>query len=80
MTVEPFANRFGRFIRSRRRELNITQEQLAAMLGISQPAVSSWELGASTPAAQALLGLMRALQFELVDVVALLETPNGEAA
>ena len=80
MTDAPFAFRFGHFVQSRRRELGITQEQLAETLGISQPAISSWERGGSSPTASALLGLLRALQLELADVVAILDGPDDEAA
>jgi transcriptional regulator with XRE-family HTH domain len=78
MSESPFADRFGALIRRRRRELDITQEQLAVTLGISQPAISSWEHGGSTPTAEALLGLLRALQLTLVDVVELLEDTTGD--
>jgi transcriptional regulator with XRE-family HTH domain len=78
---DPFPCRFGRLVRRRRRELELTQERLASTLGISQAAISSWEHGTSTPTAQALLGLLRALELELVDVIGLLDDePNGEAA
>lgn len=80
MSEGSFATRFGRLIRRRRRELEITQRELAIALGISQPAISSWEHGGSTPTAEALLGLLRALQLTLVDVVELLDEPDGEAA
>jgi transcriptional regulator with XRE-family HTH domain len=79
MSGESFASRFGLLIRRRRRELDITQAALSATLGISQPAISSWEHGGSLPTAQALLGLLRALQLDIADVVALLD-PDGEAA
>lgn len=34
-------------IRSRRKELNLTQEQMAAYLGVTAPAVHKWEKGVS---------------------------------
>ena len=34
-------------IKTRRRELGMTQEQLANLLGVSAPAVSKWEQGVS---------------------------------
>lgn len=36
-------------IRARRRELGLTQEQLASRLGVSAPAVNKWERGNSYP-------------------------------
>lgn len=80
MQEASFSYRFGQLIRRRRRELEITQTELALALGISQAAISSWEHGGSTPTAHALLGLLRALDLELVDVVTLLDEPNGEEA
>ena len=41
----PIAN----IIRERRRELGLTQEQVARSLGVSAPAVNKWERGASYP-------------------------------
>lgn len=35
-----------------RAEHNLTQEQLAKVLGTSQKAISSWEVGTSTPKPQ----------------------------
>lgn len=52
-------------IRKRRRELGLTQEQLAQMLGVSGPAVSKWEQGASFPDVTLLLSLARALHTDL---------------
>lgn len=37
----------GRFIAERRRELNLTQKDLADKLGITDRAVSKWENGVS---------------------------------
>ena len=34
-------------IQQRRKQLNLTQEQLAAHLGITAPAVNKWEKGVS---------------------------------
>lgn len=52
-------------IRSRRRELGMTQEQLAQMLGVSGPAVSKWEQGISYPDITLLPALARALHTDL---------------
>lgn len=37
----------GRFITKKRKEQNLTQEQLAERLGISNKTVSKWETGGS---------------------------------
>ena len=52
----------GGHIAARRKALGMTQEQLAAMLGISAPAVSKWETGSSYPDITLLCPLARALE------------------
>lgn len=37
----------NRIIQEKRRELGLTQEQVAQYLGVSTPAVSKWEKGVS---------------------------------
>ena len=39
----------GKFIAKKRREQNLTQEQLAERLGISNKTVSKWETGKCMP-------------------------------
>ena len=39
----------GRFIAEKRRARNLTQEQLAELLGVSNKTVSKWETGKSMP-------------------------------
>ena len=49
-----------------RKENNITQEQLANMVGVTAGAVSKWENGNSTPDITLLAPLARALDTSLV--------------
>lgn len=42
-------SKIGMFIATRRREKNITQEQLAEMLGITNKSISKWENGICLP-------------------------------
>jgi len=49
----------GETIRARRRALGMTQEQAASRLGVSAPAVSKWEMGASYPDVTLLPALCR---------------------
>ena len=51
-------------IRNRRRELGLTQEQLAGKLGVSAPAVNKWERGNSYPDITLLPVLARTLRVE----------------
>lgn len=39
--------KIGEIIREKRRELSLTQEHLADLLGVSAPAVHKWEKGVS---------------------------------
>ena len=39
----------GEIIREKRRELSLTQEQLADLLRVSAPAVHKWEKGTTYP-------------------------------
>ena len=41
--------KINQIIRQRRRELSLTQEQVAAYLGVSTPAVNKWEKGSTYP-------------------------------
>ena len=63
-------------IRSRRRALGMTQEQLADRLGVSAPAVSKWEQGASYPDVTLLPALARALGIDLNTLMGFERTPE----
>ena len=39
--------KINEMIRTRRKEMNLTQEQVAQALGVSGPAVNKWERGVS---------------------------------
>lgn len=47
--------RINQVIRQRRKELSLTQAQVADYLGISTPAVNKWEKGLSVPDAGLLI-------------------------
>ena len=47
----------GKFIALKRKEKNLTQEQLAETIGVSRQAISKWESGTSTPELDKLLAL-----------------------
>lgn len=49
-------------IKERRRQLGISQEQLAKTLGITKGSISQWERGATKPRGQNLFSLAQALQ------------------
>lgn len=52
-------------IRQRRKELDYTQEQIAQSLGVSIPAVSKWESGATYPDVELLPALARVLKIDV---------------
>lgn len=52
-------------IRNRRKELNLTQEQVAGYLGVTAPAVHKWEKGTSYPDVALLPALARLLKMDL---------------
>ena len=51
--------KIGEIIREKRRELSLTQEQLADPLGVSAPAVHKWEKGTTYPDITTLPALAR---------------------
>lgn len=62
----------GARIRKRRQNPDLTsgpltQEQLAAVMGVSQPTISDWELGRTLPSVPVLLQLVEVLELESLD-------------
>lgn len=41
--------KINQIIREKRKELSLTQEQVAELLGVSTPAVNKWEKGSTYP-------------------------------
>ncbi len=52
-------------IKEKRKELSLTQEQLANQLGVSTPAVSKWESGSSYPDITILPNLAKILKTDI---------------
>ena len=65
-------NKIGKFIASKRKEVNITQEQLAEKLYVTDRAVSKWERGLSLPDAGKMLDLCSILNISVNELL------NGE--
>lgn len=57
--------KIGEIIREKRKELSLTQEQLADYLGVSAPAVHKWEKGITYPDITTLPALARVLKTDL---------------
>lgn len=60
-------------IRRKRKELNLTQEQIATILGVSAPAVNKWENGNSYPDITLLAPLARILGIDVNELLGFYE-------
>lgn len=65
-------------IRARRRELGMTQEQVALALGVTAPAVSKWEQGATYPDVTLLPALARLLQMDMDALFGFRRMPDAQ--
>lgn len=65
-------NKISNFIKAKRKELNLTQEELAEKLFVTEKAVSRWETGRGTPDISLLIPLSKALKVEISEIL------NGE--
>ena len=61
--------KIGKFIAERRKDLNLTQMQLAEKLGITDRAVSKWENGKAMPDSSIMLELCEILQISVNDLL-----------
>lgn len=68
---------FAQFLVGKRREKNITQGQLADMVGVSHQAVSKWERGESMPEISKLSDLSSALNVSTEDILTAMHTDSG---
>ena len=60
----------GRFIAEKRRAKNLTQEQLAELLGVSNKTISKWETGKSMPDYAVVESLCKALNITIPELLA----------
>lgn len=70
--------KIGAHLAALRKEKGLTQEQLAAMLGVSAPAVSKWETDSSYPDITLLCPLARALGTHVDDLLQFEETLSDQ--
>ena len=61
--------KIGKFISSKRKEVGLTQVQLAEKLNVTDRAVSKWETGRSLPDASIMLGLCSILKITVNDLL-----------
>ena len=65
-------NKIGNLIKSKRKELNLTQEELASKLNITEKAISKWETGRGAPDISLLIPLSKELNCSVLELL------NGE--
>ena len=70
--------KIGAIIREKRKELSLTQEQLADLLGVSAPAVHKWEKGTTYPDITTLPALARVLHTDLNTLLSFQENLTAE--
>lgn len=63
------AGKTGKFIAEKRKAMNITQNELAERLHITDKAVSKWERGLSFPDISILIPLAEILNISLYDLL-----------
>lgn len=63
------ARKIGKFISERRKTMNLTQNELADKLYITDKAVSKWERGLSFPDISILIPLAEILDVSLYDLL-----------
>ena len=61
--------KIGKFIAERRKEVNLTQSQLAEMLNITDRAISKWENGKCLPDSSIMLELCGILKITVNDLL-----------
>ena len=63
------AEKIGKFISERRKAINLTQNELANKLHITDKAVSKWERGISLPDISVLIPLAEILNISLYELL-----------
>lgn len=68
--------KINEIIKLKRKELNLTQEQVAEYLGVTTPAVNKWEKGNSYPDITLLTPLARLLRVDLNTLLSFNDEPD----
>ena len=66
--VEKFKVRFGQMIRKKRKEIELTQEKLAEIIGVTTGAIGQFERGETMPNSENLIALIRYLHLNPQEV------------
>lgn len=72
------ANKFGCFVAERRKELNMTQKDLAAKIHVTDKAVSRWERGLGFPDINTIEELADALNVSITELMTSEKTASGK--
>ena len=72
------ANKFGCFVADRRKELNMTQKDLAAKIHVTDKAVSRWERGLGFPDINTIEELAEALNVSITELMTSEKTDSGK--
>jgi len=62
-------NKISNFIKNKRKELSLTQDELAERLFVTEKAISRWETGRGTPDISLLLPLSKELQIDVSELL-----------
>lgn len=68
--------KINEIIRKKRIEHNLTQDQMANILGVTAPAVNKWEKGASYPDITLLPSIARLLETDLNTLLSFKDEPD----
>ena len=77
---DPMDIALGAAVRIRRRSLGISQEALAEQCGVSFQQIQKYENGANRISFSRLVQIARALQCRVVDLMDVLDAPDGQGA
>ena len=70
------ADLIGKGISNRRKQLGLSQEELAGVIGVTRQAVSRWESGTALPSVDNMIELSRALKVSVDELLQLTEQPQ----
>jgi transcriptional regulator with XRE-family HTH domain len=71
-------NKIGKIIENKRKEKNLTQKELAELLGISNTAISKWENGNNLPDISMLAPLAETLELDLLELISVQNSVHEE--
>lgn len=74
------ANKFGSFVAKRRKQLNMTQSDLATKIHVTDKAISRWERGLGFPDIRTIEPLADALEVSIVEIMKSEEIVNQDVS